>query len=179
MPTLDLNHPVYWVFWQLAGFAAAAVYCSFFEWVLHRFVMHRRQPFLPFPYELHAVSHHGLFGADETYHAQDEHMKEHVTFVFRDYVLLTLANLPVYLGAELLLGAPIAAGCLLATLAYLQAFNSLHWAWHVPSDTWLQRTRLFRWMKERHRLHHGRPDNNFNLVLPIADLVFRTFRSPS
>lgn len=173
MPSLHAA-PLALVLWGAAAFVATAIYCSFFEWLLHRFVMHKKT-FISFPYELHAVSHHGMFGSDETYHAQDENMRNHVTFVLRDYVLLTLINLPVFIGAELLLHRPVVIGCVLATLAYLQAFNSFHWRWHVPSDTWFQRTRFFQWMKNRHRLHHGNPTRNFNLILPIGDLLLGTF----
>jgi hypothetical protein len=166
-----------WIAWNAAGFAAAAMWCSFAEWALHRFVMHKRN-LLSFPYELHAVGHHGMFGSGETYHAQNDEMREHVTFVLRDYVLLILANLPLWAAAEWLFGRPVLTGCFLATLGYLQAFNSLHWRWHVPSDTWFQRTRLFHWMKERHRIHHADQRRNFNLILPLGDLLLGTFSGP-
>lgn len=179
MPSLHFDHPLSWfLLWNVVAFFGTTIYCSFFEWALHRFVMHKRQRLLPFPYELHAVSHHGLFGADETYHAQDENMRSHITFVVRDYILLTLVNLPVVCGAELLAGRPLLIGWFLATLAYLQAFNSLHWRWHVPSNTWFQRTAYFKWASERHRLHHGDPRGNFNLVVPLGDLLLGTWLRP-
>jgi hypothetical protein len=174
MPTWTWGLSWTWALWNALGFLGFAVWASFAEWAVHRFVMHRRL-LLSFPFELHAVGHHGMFGGDETYHAQDQHMKEHVTFVLRDYILLMLANLPLWTAAEWLSGRPVLAGGFLATLAYLQAFNSLHWRWHVPSDTWFQRTRVFLWMKDRHRIHHHDMTRNFNLVLPLGDLVLGTF----
>ena len=167
--------PVSWAYalWSAAGFLGAALWCSFAEWLLHRYVMHRKT-LLSFPYELHAVGHHGMFRGDETYHAQNEEMRRHVTFVARDYVLLLLANLPLWAAAEWSSGKPIMASCFIATFAYLQAFNSLHWRWHVPSDTWFQRSRLYLWMKERHRVHHQDQGKNFNLILPVADILFGT-----
>ena len=176
MPTWA--YPLSWAYagWTLAAFIGTVIWCSFAEFMLHRFVMHRKT-FVSFPYELHAVGHHGMFRGDETYHAQNEDMRNHVTFVARDYVILLAANLPLWCSVEWLVGRPLVIGGFLATFAYLQAFNSFHWRWHVPSDTWLQRTSLFKWAKERHRIHHDNQGVNFNLVLPLADLLFRTYRS--
>lgn len=178
MPTWTGPLSLVYVGWVLAAFAATMIWCSFAEFTLHRFVMHKRS-LLKFPYELHAVGHHGMFRGDETYHAQNETMKEHVTFVPRDYALLLLANLPLWATVEWFSGKPLIVGCFLATLAYLGTFDFFHWRWHVPSDTWLQRTRLFRWSKERHRIHHENQGKNFNLIIPLADLIFRTYQGPA
>jgi fatty acid hydroxylase family protein len=167
---------VWWQYalWNLAGFGGAVLANSFVEWATHRWFMHRRSRILPWAYELHAVSHHGMFGADETYHAQDDEMRAHVTFVPRDYILILAANAPLWCAAEWLCGRPVLAGCFLATLGGLQAFNTLHWAMHVPADNWLQRRGLFKFLKEHHRLHHRRQDRNLNVVFPLADLVLGT-----
>lgn len=164
---------------QLAVFAAVAVYCSFFEWVLHRFAMHNRFPLIPYPYKKHQLEHHTIFKADESYQARpDEPAAKHVTFVPEDYLYLIALHGALFWGFERLTGIVVMIGGLAAVLAYLQAFNSFHWRWHIPSDTWLQRTRLFLWAKERHRIHHGRNSKNFNLIIPIADLVFGTYVGP-
>jgi hypothetical protein len=165
--------------WNLIGFLVQPIYGSFFEWTLHRFVMHKRQKLLPFPYELHAVQHHSLFGADASYHAAEGDPRlEHVDFVPRDYILLLIANAPIYLAVEFVTGLPVAFGASLATLAYLQAFNSLHNRFHVPKDTWFQRTWFFRFLKRHHLLHHeGANRQNWNVVLPVADFVFRSLRT--
>ncbi|HEY4507513.1 MAG TPA: hypothetical protein VJJ47_01375 [Candidatus Paceibacterota bacterium] len=42
------------------------VYASLFEWVLHRYVMHRPLGWLRFPYEKHAQTHHRIFRAGKT-----------------------------------------------------------------------------------------------------------------
>jgi hypothetical protein len=157
---------------QALVFLAVLVWCSFAEWTLHRFVMHRRFSLVPYPYQLHALQHHV---ADETYHAQTPEVLEHVSFVPKDYLFLLALHGGFFLAFEWVTGIVVMIGGLAAVFAYLQAFNSLHWRWHVPSDTWFQRTKLFRWMKERHRIHHGNPTKNANLILPVADLIFGTY----
>lgn len=174
MPTLHANL-VEVLLWGTLGFVLSVIYCSYFEWALHRYVMHRRVRIFPLPFNLHAVQHHGIFGGDETYHARSVFDTEHVTFVARDYILLTLVNIPVFLAAEWASGKPVALGCTAAVLTYLQVFNSLHLRWHCPKDSWLERTSWFSWMKERHRVHHGNPTRNLNLIVPLGDLTFGTY----
>jgi hypothetical protein len=164
----------------LGIYAAALIYGSFAEWLLHRFVMHQRT-FVSFPYELHAVGHHGMFGADETFHALTPEMREHVTFVPRDYLILLGLHAPFLAAAEIwVFPVPFAALAVgLALLTYLHAFNVLHWAFHVPAGRFYEAHRWYKWIKRHHLLHHGSQDGNFNVVFPLADVVLRTLRMGS
>lgn len=175
MPSFRFDAPWHWiVMWQAIGFAGALVANSFVEWFAHRFILHSKK-IVGFAYELHDVSHHGMFGADETYHALDDHMRGHITFVLRDYVMFLLVTAPLWVGAELLIGRPVLFGGVLATLAGLQAFNSFHFRFHCPSDTWFQRTKFFQSLKEHHRIHHRDRTRNFNVFsFPLADILLGT-----
>jgi hypothetical protein len=159
---------------QVFAFFATFVYGSFFEWTLHRFFMHRRQRLIPYPFELHALIHHKLFGSDETFHAQSPEMREHVTFVPRDYLILLLIHAPLFLGVQWLLGVGVALGGCAAVLVYLGLFDALHWMFHVPRARFVEKLRLFRWIKRHHLLHHRRPTRNLNVVFPLADFVLGT-----
>jgi hypothetical protein len=160
---------------QVTAFLVTLVYGSFFEWTLHRNVMHRRT-WLSFPFEVHALLHHRIFRHDETYHALNEEMKKHVTFVPRDYILLLLVNTPVFLAAEWLFRQPVLLGGWAAVLLYLGMFDSLHWCFHVPRGRRVERWFLVRWLKEHHRVHHQHQNRNFNVVLPLADAVLGTLK---
>ena len=160
--------------WQAVAFAATFVYGSFFEWALHRFVMHRRQKVVPYPFDLHALVHHKLFGPGDTFHANSDEMLGHVTFAPRDYLILLLVNAPVFLAVEWVAGVPLALGASLAVLAYLGTFDTLHWMFHVPQGRVIERSWIFRWLKSHHRLHHRYHNRNLNVVVPLADWVLRT-----
>lgn len=158
--------------WNVAAFVASFFLNSFIEWAVHRYVMHR--PYWSFGY-LHTTSHHAKFGADSTYETQDPVLKGHVLFTWKEYTLFPLLCLAVYAPIELLLGKPVLAGILLSTFAGLQLFNSLHWRFHVPSDSRLQRSWFFRMLKEHHRRHHADMTKNFNVYFfPIADFCLGT-----
>lgn len=168
-----------WLAWNAGAAAVVFLFNSFFEWIIHRFIMHSRVPFLPFPYDLHHIGHHGTFGAGETYHALNDDMRNHVTFVPRDYILILAGTTPIWAGVELLVGRPILLGCFLATFAGLSLFDLLHWHYHVPKDTRFQKTRFFRFLKEHHRRHHADTSKNYNVFfLPIADWCLGTLKKP-
>ena len=158
---------------QGAAFLVTLIYCSFFEWTLHRNVMHRKT-WLSYPFELHAMLHHRIFRHDHTYHAQNEEMRQHVTFVPRDYILLLLVNTPVFVATEWALRVPVLIGAWVAVLLYLAMFDILHWSFHVPNERRMERWFWVRWLKEHHRLHHQYQYRNLNVVLPLADLLFGT-----
>ena len=158
---------------QIIVFFAVIVYGSFFEWTLHRFIMHKRT-IISYPFELHALLHHKIFKSDKSFHAQNDEMKEHVTFVPRDYFFLLMLNVPFFLLAELITGVPVIIGGSIATLMYVGAFDILHWAFHIPKSRFFERWGWFRFIKRHHLLHHKYQYRNLNVVLPIADLVIGT-----
>src|SRR3569832_891537 len=51
-----------------ASFLIAVVYASVFEWVLHKYIMHRPVGKFDYAFKAHAVVHHQIFKADHTYH---------------------------------------------------------------------------------------------------------------
>ena len=53
------------------AFAISFVYCSFFEWTLHKYIMHNDR-FMKYPYQAHQLEHHDIFKADATYFVKDE-----------------------------------------------------------------------------------------------------------
>jgi len=175
MPSLNISGPGYiYVLWNLFGFLGAIVINSFIEWGTHKLVMHRRNPIVPYGY-LHTTSHHATFGADETYHAIRPEMLEHGTaFTWREYVLFPLLCLALYGPVELLTGKPTTLGAIASVYAGLLAFDFLHYRFHVPSDTWFQRTRLFKFLKGHHKMHHANMSVNLNVVFPLADLCLGT-----
>src|ERR1700684_1080112 len=54
--------------WLATGFAGGVVISSFFEWTLHRYVMHRPVGSFTYPFRAHALVHHHIFKSDHTYH---------------------------------------------------------------------------------------------------------------
>jgi hypothetical protein len=163
--------------WNAGAFFAAFVLNSFVEWAVHKFIMHKLNWLIPYGY-LHTTSHHKVFGSDETYHAQSQEMLEHGTaFTWREFVLFPILCLALYAPFEVLTGKPTTAGAIAAVFFGLVSFNFLHYRFHVPSDTWFQRTWIFRFLKEHHRRHHEDMTKNFNVsFFPMADWLMGTLK---
>ena len=159
------------------SFAVGIVYSSFFEWALHRFLMHSTR-FMKYPHRAHQIEHHGIFRADETYFLPgDLHTKEdekHLTFAWWNAPLLFLCNAPIFLLAGWLFGPLAFLGSSLAMAAYYSLYEYLHFCMHVPADRWLERTRFFQFIQAHHRMHHVYFRKNLNVVLPIADTILRS-----
>jgi len=163
------------LFWVATGFAGAVVLASFFEWMLHRFVMHR--PFLGFryPFRAHALVHHRIFRADETYHLQREQDKETIPMAWwNGPALVVLCELPVLTLAWWLGTWGLAAGALAAFAGYYGAYEYLHWCMHLPRQRAVERSGVFFRLNGHHLLHHRYMHKNFNVVLPLADLCLGT-----
>jgi fatty acid hydroxylase family protein len=176
MASLDFTHPWSWyLLWNLAGFAGSIVLNSFVEWGAHKFVMHRLNPIIPYGY-LHTTSHHAKFGHDSTYETDDPVLKGHILFTWKEYLIFPIFCLALYAPVEFLIGRPILGGVLLAVFMGLEAFNRLHWFFHSPGGTWFERTWVFQFLKNHHRIHHEKMDTNLNVVFPLADWVMGTLR---
>lgn len=159
----------------LAAFVAGSIYGSFFEWTLHRFLMHRPLLGFTYPFRTHAQIHHKEFGSGPDYHVGPEGSTVNVTMAWWNSPVLVAVNAPVGILASWWIGSWwILAGFLASMLAYYAAYEYLHWCMHVPGPRWFQTTRLFKWIDRHHRVHHLMPDRNLNVVLPIADVIFRT-----
>jgi hypothetical protein len=168
-------------FWQVIGFVGGIVYCSFFEWTLHKYIMHR--PFMKFfryPFEAHAIVHHSTFKADDTYHLKSEEDKKTVPMAWWNAPLMWLLHVGPVLGLQWLIGLPIAWGTFVALISYYGAYEYMHWCMHIPRKRNIERSGIFFRLNGHHLLHHRYMHKNFNVVLPLADSILGTLilRSP-
>ena len=161
--------------WSLAGFIAGLVFVSFYEWTLHRFIMHRPLGPLRYPFETHAVIHHQTFKGDHTYHLHDEADKHTIPMAWwNGPLLIAIAMLPM-LGAAWVFGSwALAVGALLAIAGYYGVYEYMHWCMHLPKARRVERSWLFFRLNGHHLLHHRYMHKNFNVILPLADLCLGT-----
>ncbi len=168
------------LFWTVIGFAGGVVFASFFEWTLHRYIMHRPMGAFRYPYERHALIHHRIFRADESYHLLNERDKATIPMAWwNGPVLVMLCGLP-FVGVSLWIGQwGLAVGAMATFAAYYGTYEYLHWCMHLPRQRALERSGLFFRLNGHHILHHRYMHKNFNVVLPLADLCLGTLLSRS
>ncbi len=157
-----------------AAFAVTFVYSSFFEWALHKYIMHMDR-FMKYPYRTHQLEHHEIFKADGTYFLHDEKDLSHVTFAWWNAPLLFSLHAPFLTLAYFFAGGwGTVLGASAALLSYYGLYEYFHYCMHVPSNRFFERTRLFQFVQTHHRLHHVHYMKNLNVVFPIADTILRT-----
>lgn len=163
------------VFWMAVGFVAAVVFASFFEWTLHRYVMHRPVKGFTYPFRTHTLVHHHVFKADHTYHLVNEQDKWTIPMAWwNGPVLVLLCSVPFALVAWATGRWGIAVGAPLACALYFAAYEYMHWCMHLPRKRNIERSGIFFRLNGHHILHHRYMHKNFNVVLPLADLLLGT-----
>jgi hypothetical protein len=163
------------IYWSALGFLGAVVFASFFEWTLHRFLMHRPLGKLDYPFRTHALIHHHIFKADHSYHLINEQDKETIPMAWwNGPVLIALCMVPMLALAWLTGRWPMSFGALVAFIGYYGTYEYLHWCMHLPKVRRLESSKIFLRMNGHHLLHHRYMHKNFNVVLPLADLCLGT-----
>lgn len=58
--------------------------------------------------------------------------------------------------------------------SYYGAYEYLHWCMHLPKSRRVERSWLFYRLNGHHLLHHRYMGYNYNVVCPLADVLFGT-----
>jgi len=176
-PEFDLLKPMNILLLILLTLVASVVYASFFEWTLHRFVMHRPLWKFSYPHKRHALQHHRIFRADHTYHLQDDKDKRTIPMAWwNGPVLIAVSSLPCWPIGYFLGHMVIVPLIAIPTLSlYYATYERVHWCFHLPRKRPLEKMTLFMRLNGHHILHHRYMHKNFNVVLPVADLCLGTF----
>ena len=171
----------FFLLWLAVGFVSTVIFGSFFEWLMHRYVMHRPVGSFDYAFRAHALTHHRVFKADDSYHLQDP---KHLTTIpmawWNGPVLIALLIVPFIVAGWFLGTSAVMWGALIAGCAYYTAYETLHWCMHEPRGRRVERTGIFFRLNGHHLLHHRYMRKNYNVVLPLADLCLGTLlrRSP-
>jgi hypothetical protein len=161
--------------WLGIGIAVNIVFASFFEWLLHKYVMHRPIGGFRYAFQAHAVVHHQVFKADHTYHLIHDHDKETIPMAWwNGPVLIIIAALPSVLISWLSGQWGFLAGTVTAFAAYYGTYEYIHWCMHLPKARRIEQPWIFRRLNGHHLLHHRYMHKNFNVVLPLADFCLGT-----
>jgi hypothetical protein len=163
------------LFWTAIGTLTAIIYASLFEWILHRFLMHRPIGPITYPFKAHALVHHRVFKSDHTYHLINESDKYTIPMAWwNGPALVAIASLPFVLVSLLWVSWGMLVGAALATSCYYAVYEYMHWCMHLPRKRHVERSGIFFRLNGHHLLHHRYMNKNFNVVLPLADLCFGT-----
>lgn len=167
----------------LVTIGAGLVSASFYEWAVHKYLLHRPRQFLNMKkwFEYHTRIHHVKFGYGESYHLQHDDDKEIIDMRKWAPVVVSGASLPYVIVACLLYvfldfdrsWIIVVVGVILSS-AYYFAYEYLHWCMHLPKERRLEMSSWFRRLNGHHLIHHRQMGKNYNVVLPLADWIMGT-----
>jgi len=163
------------VLWLAWGAVCAVFFASFFEWTLHRFLMHRPLMGFDYAFRTHALIHHRKFKADHTYHLVHHEDKKDIPMAWWNGPVLVFLCMVPFLIASVITGIWwLSLGALPVFAGYYATYEYLHWCMHLPKSRRVEKSELFRRLNGHHLLHHRYMNRNFNVVLPLADLILGT-----
>jgi hypothetical protein len=178
----------------LAGLLLSPLVLSLWEWSTHRYLYHRAlRPWLRPVYETHHRDHHIVafppwrFSVDGGDAAPGPSTMYRRVLRARVGLDLPISDRGVYLAFCIVsVGTPVwlltrrpsfLAGLLLSGLAVFQLFDAVHDAMHHRGrHAWIERQRWFAFLRRHHFVHHVDTEANLNFLLPLADVLFGTFR---
>jgi hypothetical protein len=154
----------------------AVLLSNWFEWRVHKGVLHRRRWPLGMLYDRHTPEHHVVYRYD--------------TMAIRSVDELRLVLIPAQgVAAVVAVAAPLAFGlarlltpncgwlALATSAVYIVTYELSHLSYHLPEASFVGRLGLVRVLREHHRRHHHpalMQRWNFNVTLPLFDWLHGT-----
>lgn len=154
------------IFTLIAVIILALLYSSFVEYCLHRFLLHSS-----YEHE-HIKIHHKLYHGLESYE-----LEQVDKFTILSGFWEIMRNVLLYLPAALLIAVnSLKYGILffIVCLIYNGWEELLHFYFHKKSEVFLERLKLFKALKEHHKVHHYMYQYNFGIGSSFWDIIFKT-----
>jgi hypothetical protein len=162
---------------QLLAFVFYFLYGSFFEWAFHKYLFHSPK-FVKRTFKAHTLVHHQRYKyVPASYEWQEGQEKDHIAMDWFALPMFIGFHLPFLWLAQWATGIPSIWGGLAAITSYYIIYEYFHYCMHVPGKRAFEKTRLFRFVKEHHRIHHKYMLQNLNVFFPLADVCLGTYRS--
>lgn len=148
-----------------------------FEWLVHKYVLHTRQPLLNQIYKLHELSHHIIYTNDQM---AMQNAKEIYFIMMPPYAIVLVFCLiaPLAFALGLIFSFNVACLILITSMSFFLTYEWLHFSYHQPANSWIGRNKFIKTLRRLHRTHHNpklMKKWNFNVSLPVFDFLLGTY----
>ena len=164
--------------WEWLTIPAVFLLANFFEWSVHRYIMHRPSnvPVLRAIYTRHTLMHHQFFTEEEMRFA--DHQDWRVTF-FPPYALVvfTLMSIPAAIIAGLIVSPNVGWLLITTTTSMYLIYEFMHFCCHVADNRFVRNMPFVNTIRRHHAAHHNHAlmmERNMNLTFPIMDCLLGT-----
>lgn len=166
---------------QLWIVAVALLAYNYGEWASHRWWGHEKTKLFKLFYQRHTGDHHTFFVEHDM---EYQMVLDWRVVIFPIYLLIVfsvLVTLPGWLLLNFFFNSNIAFLFAAANSFCYLAYEVLHFSYHLPKGSVLERIFClipgWKYLRLFHTVHHNRElmaEGNFNITLPLADWLFGT-----
>jgi hypothetical protein len=155
---------------------AVMLLANFYEWRVHKYVLHNR--FWPFEviYDKHTPMHHMIYVEDDM--ALRSKQEFRLVLIPAAGVLgIVLAAAPVAIAISHLWSSSAGWFFLLTASLYMVSYEVLHLCYHAPKDSFIGRRKIIEHLRAHHAKHHDpryMQRYNFNVTVPLFDWIMGT-----
>jgi hypothetical protein len=162
---------------------ATVVLASILEGLLHQFILHTPQKkllggVLYGAFHSHAIEHHPAYRA-ESYHQPPNEKESKISLGWYTLPLVLAILSPIAYLLWRFVGVASAITFMGTLVAYYTTYELLHWHMHFPKNDGTRKKilmvfpfrQIFDWFDRRHYVHHLADDRNYNVVIPVYDLL--------
>jgi hypothetical protein len=167
---LDIHNPI--------AFLSVLIYflfCNFFEYLFHRFPMHRKMPGMSRVYH-HVTIHHNFY-ANELYYYETSRDYYAVIIPYYVWIHIIISTSILALIIYWSVGFNQAIIFLITVTSYYLMYELLHFSYHAPKDAWIKKIPFVKYLSNFHLIHHKTEimsKYNFNITFPIFDKLLGT-----
>jgi hypothetical protein len=166
--------------WEFLAVPIVFVLANYFEWRVHKSVLHKRRGF-PWHelFDRHTPVHHHLYREHDM--AIRDAREFRVVLIPAIGVLgAVLSTTPVAALVSHYVSANAGFLVMLTAALYMVGYEVSHLLYHLPKTMWLAQMRIIVALRAHHARHH-RPENmqskNFNVTIPLFDWIMGTLSS--
>lgn len=160
---------------------AVILLANFFEWRVHKHVLHKR--FWPFEviYDKHTPMHHMIY-VEEDMALRSKQEFRLVLIPAAGVLGIVLAAAPIAIGIKHLWSSAAGWLFLLTASLFMVSYEVLHLCYHAPKDSFIGRRKIIQHLRAHHAKHHDpryMQRYNFNVTVPLFDWIMGTMAPPS
>lgn len=134
-------------------------------------------PYLIEVFESHAVRHHAKWYRKFNYESDAVGREENLEILLIDIFAMLILTLPAW---ATLMWFNLWAGIVFISVFFIHRFlwNTIHRQMHIPEKVVFRNWGIYRFLARHHFLHHQDSKKNFNVVFPLADVLFGSVGKP-
>ena len=173
-----MREPLKWT--DLLVIPAVVLVANYYEWRVHRDVLHKR--FWPFEviYDKHTPMHHMVY-VENDMAIRDVNEFRLVLIPAAGVLGIVLAAAPVAVAVAHFWSSAAGWLFLLSASLFMVSYEVLHLCYHAPADSFVGRRPLIARLRAHHARHHDprlMQRYNFNVTVPIFDWIMGTMAPP-